>query len=81
MKNPPGAMTMRFQLTHQSPRIRKPQIEPEPRSSRAKAMANSTYEYPIPEARPSTRDSPGGLERAKASARPMTMQLVMIRPT
>ena len=66
---------------HQSPRTVMPNSVPNPMSSRIAAIKSSENAYPLETANASTNDGHIGFEIAKVSARPMTIQFVIMSPT
>ena len=58
-----------------------PNSDPEPKSSRITPTHIKRRLYPKPFPTPSIKESNGLFFIAKASARPMTMQFVIIKPT
>ncbi len=69
------------QGTNDSGSNRKPKMEPNPRISLHMAIVMRTIINPNPVVNPSQKERIGLLDCAKASARPMMMQLVIMRPT
>ena len=61
--------------------ILNPRMVPNPDNSRIRAIQRSTYIYPAPDIIPSQSEISGGLDWAKASARPIIIQFVIISPT
>lgn len=60
---------------------RKSRMVPKPKNSRRTPTMRRTIAYPEAAPAPSRKAGSGGTFLAIASARPMTRQLVMIRPT
>lgn len=76
-----GAITMMLQFVHQEPSTLNPKIVPKPKSSLKKEINSKTSVYPVPAPMPSIRESSGLFCEAKASALPMRIQFVIIKPT